>query len=448
MKTTRLLPLALGLLIVPSAASAQTSSAAQAQVNSHLQKEYPSLFDLYKHLHSHPELSLKEVQSAARVAEELRKAGYEVTTGVGSNGVVAVLKNGAGPTVLVRADMDALPVVEQTGLSYASTVRMKDMDGKDMPVMHACGHDIHMTCLVGTARLLAQLKDQWHGTLVLIGQPAEEAGEGAKSMLKDGLFERFPRPDYCVAIHDDADIPAGSVAYTPGFSGANVDSIDIIVHGVGGHGAKPDRTKDPIVLASQIVLALQTIVSREIKPGEPAVVTIGAIHGGNKRNVISDEVRLQLTVRSYSDEVRQKTLDAIQRIARGQGIAAGIPDNLLPEVKVYEDYTPALYNNPALSEKLTAVLKSWLGETNLVYKAPSMGGEDFSEFGRVEPRIPLCMFNVGGVNPDVYAESKRTGKPLPSLHSAYWAPVPEPTIKTGVITLTACVLDLMNNPPR
>ncbi len=436
------------LLIAPICAIAGTPPATRDQVHQHLQQEYPNLFELYKYLHAHPELSLKEVQSAARVAEELRKAGYEVTTGVGTNGVVAVMRNGPGPTVLVRADMDGLPVVEQTGLPYASTVRMQDMDGKEMPAMHACGHDIHMTCLIGTARLLAQLKDQWHGTLVLIGQPAEEAGGGARNMVHDGLFTRFPRPNYCIAIHDDADTAAGTVAYTHGFSGANVDSLDIIVHGVGGHGAKPDRTKDPIVLASQIVLALQTIASREIRPGEPVVVTIGAIHGGNKRNVISDEVKLQLTVRSYSDEVRQKTLDAIKRIARGQGIAAGLPENLLPEVKEYEEYTPALYNDPALSARLTAVLKSWLGETNLVPKTPSMGGEDFSEYGRVEPRIPICMFNVGGVDPDVLAQSQRSGKPLPTLHSPFWAPLPEPTIKTGVITLTACVLDLMNTPGK
>ena len=262
-------------------------------------------------------------------------------------------------------------------------------------------------------------------------------------MIEDGLFKRFPHPDYCVAIHDDSDLAAGTVGYTPGFSGANVDSVDILVHGVGGHGAHPDKTKDPIVLASQIVLALQTIASREIKPGDPVVVTVGSMHGGTKRNVIPDEVKLQLTVRSYGDDVRRQALESIKRIARGQALAAGLPDNLLPEVKVYEDYTPALYDDPVITDRLTAVLQGWLGETNLVRKPPSMGGEDFSEFGRTDPKVPITMFNVGGVNPEVVKENKRAGKPLPSLHSPFWAPMPEPTIKTGVITLTACALDLM-----
>jgi hippurate hydrolase len=429
-------------------AIAQVTTPTREQVQAQLQQEYPSLFELYKHLHAHPELSLQEEQSAARVAQELRNAGYEVTTGVGKHGVVGVLRNGSGLTVLVRADMDALPVKEQTGLPYASTATTKDAEGNEVPVMHACGHDVHMTCLVGTARSLVKLKNQWQGTLVVIGQPAEEAGDGALSMLSDGLFKRFPRPDFCVAIHDDAELAAGTVGYTPGFSGANVDSIDIIVRGVGGHGAKPDKTKDPVVLAAQIILDLQTIVSREVKPGEPAVITVGAIHGGTKRNVIPDEVRLQLTVRSYADNVRRQTLDAIKRIARGQAVAAGIPENLLPEVKVHEDSTPALYDDPALTERLTRALKGWIGETNLVLKPPSMGGEDFSEYGRTDPKIPVCMFNVGGVSPDAIKQSQETGKPLPSLHSPFWAPLPEPTIKTGVITLTASVLELLGKPPK
>ena len=431
------------ICLAPFCGSAQSPPAAREQVQSRLQQEYPSLFDLYKHLHAHPELSLHEEQSAARVADELRKAGYEVTTGVGKHGVVGVLRNGSGPIVLVRADMDALPVMEQTGLPYASTVVTKDAKGNDVPVMHACGHDMHMTCLVGTARLLAQLRDRWHGTLVLIGQPAEEAGGGALAMLADGLFERFPRPEFCVAIHDSAELAVGTVGYTPGFSGANVDSVDIVVRGVGGHGAYPHKTKDPVVLAAQIVLALQTIVSREVRPGELAVVTVGTIHGGTKRNVIPDTVVLRLTVRSYTDEVRRQTLDAIKRVARGQAIAAGMPEDRLPEVTVADDFTPALYNDPALTERLTAALKGWFGETNLIRKPPSMGGEDFSEYGRVKPKIPICMFDVGGVSPDALKESQRAGKPLPSLHSALWAPVPEPSIKAGVTTLTACALELM-----
>jgi len=449
MKPRRAQSLALLLAcVLPLGGQAQSSPPAREPVQSRLQQEYPSLFELYQHLHAHPELSLHEQQSAARMAEELRKAGLEVTSEVGGYGVVGIMRNGSGPTVLVRADMDALPVKEQTGLPYASTVTAKDVQGAEVPVMHACGHDFHMTCLVGTARLLAQLRDAWRGTLVMIAQPAEEAGGGARAMLGAGLFQRFPRPDFCLALHDDAELAAGTVGYTPGYAGANVDSVDIIVHGVGGHGAYPHKTKDPIVLAARIILDLQTIVSREVPPGEPAVVTVGSIQAGTKRNVIPDQALLRLTVRSYSEEVRQQTLDAIKRIARGQAIAAGVPEDRLPEVRVSDDSTPALYNDPALTERLAATLKGWFGETNLIRKAPMMGGEDFAEYGRVEPRIPICALSIGGVSPEALSESRRTGKPLPSLHSPFWAPVPEPSIKTGVMAMSASVLELMGQPAK
>ena len=424
----------------------QSKTSRQELVQSQVAREYPSLFDLYKHLHSHPELSFQEVQSAARVADELRKAGCEVTPGVGKHGVVGALRNGAGQTLLLRADMDALPVKEQTGLPYASAVTAKDAQGKDVPVMHACGHDIHMTWLVGTARVLGQTKGLWHGTLVFIGQPAEEAVGGALAMLDDGLFKRFPRPDFGLALHDDAELAAGTVGYTPGYSGANVDSVDITVHGVGGHGAYPHKTKDPIVLAARIVLALQDIVSREVQPGEPVVVTVGAIHGGTRRNIIPDEVRLQLTVRSYKEEARQLTLAAIKRIVRGQALAAGIPEDRLPEVKMTDEITPVLYNDPKLTERLVSAFKAWFGENNLIRKPPSMGGEDFSEFGRTEPKVPICMMNICGVSPEALMESQRTGKPLPSLHSPLWAPVPEPTIKAGVTAMTAAALESLGKP--
>ncbi|MEY2429021.1 MAG: hypothetical protein QOJ40_1906 [Verrucomicrobiota bacterium] len=413
-------------------------------IKPHVQNESASLLELYKHLHTHPELSFQEEKTAARVAEELRAAGFEVATGVGKFGVVGVLRNGSGPTVLVRTDMDALPVKEQTGLPYASSVTGKDEKGMDVPVMHACGHDMNMTCVVGTARVLAQLKDQWHGTLIVIGQPAEERGGGARAMLADGLFKRFPRPDFCLALHDDAELAAGTLGYTPGYALANVDSVDITIHGVGGHGAYPHKTKDPIVLAAQIVLDLQTIVSREIEPGEPAVVTVGSIHGGTKHNIIPDEVRLQLTVRSYTDEVRHQTIEAIKRIARGQALTAGVPEDRLPEVKVLDDFTAATYNNPELTEKLVGVFKSTFGDSNVIKKKPTMGGEDFGEYGRTQDKIPICMFYVGGVKPEALKESERTGKPLPSLHSALWAPLPEPTIKTGVEAMTVAVLELMH----
>ncbi len=408
-----------------------------------VERQFGELLELYKHLHTHPELSFMEEKTSERVAEELRKAGYDVTTHVGKYGVVSVLRNGNGPTVLIRTDLDGLPVKEQTGLPYASTVVTKDPAGNDVPVMHACGHDMNMTCIVGSAYVLARLKERWQGTLVVIGQPAEERVGGARAMLADGLFTRFPRPDFCLALHDDAEIRAGSIGYTPGYAMANVDSVDITIHGVGGHGAYPHKTKDPVVLAAKIVLDLQTIVSREVQPGEPAVVTVGSIHGGTKHNIIPDEVRLQLTVRSYTDEVRQQTLAAIKRIVRGQALAAGIPEDRLPEVKLEDEFTPATYNNPELSEKIAAVFRTWFGESNVIKKKPSMGGEDFAEYGRTEHKIPICMFFVGGVRPEALKESERTGQPLPSLHSPLWAPLPEPTIKTGVAAMTAAVLDLL-----
>lgn len=438
-------PVALLVCVLLAASSAWTaeSSSTREAVQAAVQREYGSLLELYKQFHAHPELSFQEATTAALLAQELRRSGFEVTTGVGKHGVVAVLRNGTGPTVLVRSDLDGLPVKEQTGLPYASVTKTKDASGNEVPVMHACGHDVHMTCLIGLSRVLAQMQGRWHGTLLLIGQPAEETGGGARAMLADGLFQRFPRPSFCLALHDSAELPVGTVSYTPGYAMANVDSVDILVHGLGGHGAYPHKTKDPIVLAAQIVLALQTIVSREIMPGEPAVVTVGSIHGGAKHNIIPDEVRLQLTVRSYTDEVRKQTLAAIERIARGQGLSAGLPEDRLPEVKLQEDFTPATYNDPELTRRIVGVLKSWLGEDNLIEKKPSMGGEDFSEYGRVEPKIPIFLFFVGGVNPKTIQECERAGKSLPSLHSPLWAPMPEPTIKTGITAMSAAVLELM-----
>jgi hippurate hydrolase len=408
-----------------------------------LDHEFPDLLELYKTLHAHPELSFHETNTAARMAAEWRQAGYEVTTNVGGCGVVAVLHNGPGHTLLLRTELDALPVTEETGLPFASTVKTLDDSGKEVGVAHACGHDIHMTSLVGTGRLLAQLTNQWRGTLVLIAQPAEERGGGAKAMIADGLFKRFPLPDYCVAFHDSADAPAGLIVYSAGYSSANADSVDITVRGVGGHGAYPQKTKDPVLLAAQIVVALQTIVSRETRPGEAVVVTVGSIHGGTKNNVIPDEVKLQLTVRTYGDESRRRTLEAVQRIVRGCAITAGIPDDLMPVVKMGADYTPSLYNDPKLTERVVAVLSRQFGETNVVTKEPGTGAEDFSRYGRTEEKIPIFMFNVGAVNHEVYAKAMKEGTVLPSLHSSHWAPDPEPTIKTGITALTAAALDLL-----
>ena len=406
--------------------------------------EYPSLETLYKDLHTHPELSLMEEKTSARVAAELRTAGFEVTEKFGGFGVVAVLKNGPGPVVLVRSDMDALPVQEETGLPYASTVRVTDLSGHDVPVMHACGHDIHMTVFTGTARMLAALKTQWAGTLVFVGQPAEEIGVGARLMVTAGLYQKFPKPDYAIALHDSASMPTGTVGTVEGYIMANVDTMDITVRGIGGHGAYPQATKDPIVLAARIVGALQTIVSRETRPVEPAVVTVGSIHGGTKHNIIPNEVKLQLTLRSYSEAVRQHTIEAIKRICRGEAIAAGLPEDLMPVITVQEDeFTPSTYNDPALTRRVRGALTTWLGADQVLSIDPEMGGEDFSQFGRTADKVPLCLFRLGAVVPEKVAESQRTGVALPSLHSSRFAPVPEPTLTTAITATVAAVLELL-----
>lgn len=400
--------------------------------------EAASLESLYIHLHRNPELSLQEKQTAARIASELRAAGFEVAEGVGGYGVVGLLRNGSGPTVMVRTDLDALPVTEKTGLPYASTVRTRDAQGREVGVMHACGHDMHMTAFVGTARLLARLKDRWRGTLVMIGQPAEERGSGAAAMIRDGLFTRFPRPDYALALHVDAALEAGKIGYREGFVFANVDSVDVTIYGLGGHGAYPHLTKDPIVLASQVILGLQTIVSREVRPIDPAVVTVGSIHGGAKHNIIPDQVDLQLTVRSFSEETREQILSSIRRIVIGTARAAGVPPEREPAVRVINDeYTPATYNDPALVRRLVPVWKRELGEENVVERDPEMGGEDFSRYGRVEPQIPIVMFRLGVI------DRERMARPLPSLHSPLFWPALHPTIETGVKAMTAAVLELM-----
>lgn len=409
-----------------------------------LDAAYPALDTFYEDLHAHPELSLMEERTAAAVARELRATGFEVTEHIGGHGAVAVLKNGAGPVLLMRADIDALPVAEETGLPYASKVHVIDLAGADVPVMHACGHDIHATVLVGAAQVLASLRGHWSGTLLLVVQPAEERGLGATAMLADGLYSRFPKPDFAVAEHDSATLPAGTVGTIEGYAMANVDWVDITVRGIGGHGAYPQNTRDPVVLAARIILALQTIVSRETSPLNPAVVTVGSIHGGTKPNVIPDEVKLRLTLRSYSDAVRAHTIEAVRRICRGEAVAAGVPEDRMPVVTVIEDEaTPSTYNDPALTRRIHGALTAWLGADRVTTIEPEMGGEDFSQFGRTAEKVPLCLIRVGAVAPEKVAESARTGVPLPTLHSSKFAPVPEPTIKTGVTAMTAIALDLL-----
>jgi amidohydrolase len=410
------------------------------RVAKHIALHRDSLEALYRHLHAHPELSLAEEQTAARLAKELRSLGFSVTEKVGGHGIVGVLKNGPGPTVLVRTDMDALPVTEQTGLPYASKVRVRQPDGSEVGVMHACGHDLHMACWVGAARVLSAMKERWSGTLVFIGQPAEEVGKGARLMLADGLFQRFPRPDYCLALHADARIPHGQIVYTEGLALANVDSVDIVVKGKGGHGAAPHTTIDPVVVAARIVLDLQTIVSREVDPTLPAVVTVGSIHGGTKHNIIPNEVRLQLTVRTTRDDVRKQVLEGIERIARAAAAAARAPE---PEVKIDPgEFTPAMINDTALTRRTVAVFRQVLGADKVQERPPILGGEDFGRYGR--EGVPIFMYFLGTIAPERVAEANRDpSNPLPSMHSALYYPVPRPSIETGVLTMSLAVLNLV-----
>jgi len=433
-------------------ASLPLSVFAQQTPQSLADAELPSLLGIYRDLHSHPELSGYEERTAASVAKELRAAGCQVTEHLGKYensklkgyGVVGVMKNGDGPTVLVRTDMDALPVEEDTGLPYASKVVAKNDEGKDVHVMHACGHDVHIAALIGVARVLAKLKGQWHGTIVFVAQPAEELGTGARALLKDGLYEKFGKPDFALGFHDKADLETGRVGVTEGYATANVDSVDVTVRGVGGHGAYPHKTKDPIVLAAEIINAWQTIASRENNPVDPIVITVGSIHGGTKNNIIPDEVKMQLTVRTYKAETRERVLAAIDRIAKGCAMAAGVPPERAPIVTVSKnEFCPASYNNPELTKRLIPVWKSSLGDENVKIVDAVMGGEDFSEYTLPDHSIPAVNFHFGAVEPAKIAEYKQAGKELPTLHSSKFAPVPEPTIRTGVLAMTAAVLDLL-----
>jgi hippurate hydrolase len=431
------------VLLVACLAAAPANSAARAADDTRpdvavwCRSEIEDLTKLYRHLHAHPELSLCEKETAARVAAELKAVGAEVTTGVGGHGVVAIIKNDAGPTVMVRADLDALPVTENTGLPFASQVRVRDTSGAEVGVMHACGHDIHMTCLIGVARYLGAHKQRWRGTAMLIGQPAEERGPGAQAMLDDGLFQRFPRPDYALALHTDAALAADRVAIRPGYCFGNTDSVDITVLGKGGHGAYPHTTMDPIVQAAQLVLALQTIVSREVKPTEPAVVTVGSIHGGTKHNIIPDRVHLELTVRCYSDEVRRQLLTAIPRKAKAVAQACGAPE---PIVQIKRGL-PALYNDERLSARIEGVFRRVLGEQRVIPAELSMGGEDFSLYGKAG--VPILMFRLGTVNARRLARYKESGQEPPSLHCPAYYPDAEEALQTGIVAMTSAALELL-----
>lgn len=422
------------VLAMTSAARAETPA---AWTQSHL----GDLVEIYRGFHQAPELSGHEVKTAARLAEFLRQIGCDVTTGLGGHGVVGILKNGDGPTLMLRTDLDALPVKEQTGLVYASTVEVEKRDGSTTGVMHACGHDIHITNLIGVAQFLASHKPLWSGTVMFIGQPAEETGEGAKQMLGEGLFEKFPKPDLALALHVDALLAAGKLGYRPGYTLANVDSVDIVLHGRGGHGASPNNTIDPIVMAAQLIVSLQTLVSRELDPVTPGVVTVGSIHAGTKHNVIPDECRLQITVRSYGDDVRKTLLDGIKRKAQAVALSAGAKE---PTIVLREDeFTPALFNNEELVERVLPSLKKAVGADNVVLSEPAMGGEDFSRYGRAG--VPIFMFRLGSVEAKRLEGYARTGQ-VPSLHSAIYYPDVELTLQTGVTAMATAVLDLL--PPK
>lgn len=406
--------------------------------------DMPQLMALYRDLHANPELSMQEIRTPAKLVPEMRKLGFQVTEHVGKTGAVAVMKNGPGPVLMLRADMDGLPVKEQTGLPFASKVMAKLPDGSETPVMHACGHDTHLASFIGTARRLVAMKDQWSGTLVMILQSGEETGEVARAMLTDGLYTRFPKPNYVFAFHDAAILPAGVIGLTPGYTTASVDNVDILVRGVGGHGAAPQSTKDPIVLGSRIVMSLQTLVSREKNPIDPAVVTVGSFQAGSKHNIIPEEAKLQLTVRTYKPEVRRLLLDGIRRIANGEAIAAGIPDDRMPVVTIREDqFTPATLNNEKLANRALELFRTRFGADRTTILPPLMVGEDVGRYWLDDPSVAGTLFWVGGTPKAKWDAAGGDTSKLPSLHSAVWAPEAETVISTATEAMTLAALDVL-----
>ncbi len=411
------------------------------------------LVSTYQGIHAHPELSHREEHTSALLAAELRKSGYTVTERVGkypdgtqAYGVVAILQNGAGPKLLIRTDMDALPIVEETGVSYASHLKSKNAAGQEVGVMHACGHDVHVTTMIGTARVLAATKSKWHGTVMLIGQPSEETIDGAKAMLADHLYERFGAPDLAIALHDTNTRAAGTVSLASGPALAGSTSVDVLIRGIGGHGAEPQVTKDPIVIAGEFIVQLQTVVSRQENPREPSVVTIGDIHGGTKRNIIPYEVKMEITARTFSDRSRQIVVDGIRRTAQGVALSAGVPDNLAPIVTVLDaESTPVMYNDPALAARVKSALVNTLGAGNVFDDGPAMASEDFGVFGLEGHKIPTVMFGLGAMDPTKFAEAEAAGKTLPGPHTSLFQPSPEPTLRTGVTAMSSVAIALLQH---
>ncbi len=433
----------LAFSLAASLSLAATALAQSAKDTKEADAVYPEAHSLYVDIHEHPELSGHEVQTSAKLAAKLRELGYNVTEHVGDTGIVAIMKNGPGPTIMLRTELDALPVEEKTGLPYASKVQEHNDAGVDVPVMHACGHDLHMAALIGTADIMAHSKNSWHGTLMLIGQPAEETIGGAQGMIKDGLFTRFPKPDAAVALHVANILPAGTVGVVPGVYDTNSDSVRITIYGKGGHGAAPQATIDPIVIAARTILSLQTIVSREIKPGEMAIVTVGYVHAGTKNNIIPDHAEMGLTIRTFKADVRKHVLDAITRITDAEAQAAGVPKP--PLIEHYEG-TDAVYNDPALAEHLKGVLESALGKDNVSVNGPITPSEDFSYF--VEQGVPGFYFNLGGADPAKFAAAKESGTMLPSNHSPLFAPDVDPALHTAIVSEVAVLRNLLNTSPE
>jgi hippurate hydrolase len=431
-------------LLLAAVAFALAAPASAATLSDSIRGDLPQLMDLYRDMHANPELSMQELRTPAKLAPMMRKLGFDVTEHVGKSGLVAVMKNGPGPVLMLRADMDALPVKELTGLPFASKAVGKLPDGTETPVMHACGHDTHIAAWYGIGRRLSAMKGQWSGTLVMILQSGEETGEGAKAMLDDGLYSRFPKPGTVLAFHDSAMLPAGVIGVTPGYTTASVDNVDITVKGVGGHGAAPQSTKDPIVLASRIVVALQTLVSREKNPLDPAVVTVGSFQAGNKHNIIPEDARLQLTVRTYKPEVRKLLLDGIARISRGEAISAGVPDDRMPVVTIREgQHTPATYNSDKLATRVTELFARQFGPDRVTSLPPLMVGEDVGRFWVPDKSIEGTLFWIGGVRKANWDAAGGDLNKLPSLHSPLWNPDAEAVIATGVEALTVAALDVL-----
>ncbi len=414
------------------------ATVAAAQLPAEIDRVYPASETLYLDLHQHPELSLHEVQTAAKIADHLKSLGYDVTTGVGGTGVVAVLKNGAGPVIMLRTELDALPIHEETGVAYASTVTTKDDSGVTVPVMHACGHDLHMSALVGTADVMAHNRQLWHGTLIFIGQPAEERVKGAEAMLKDGLFTRFPKPEYIIAVHDTDGLPAGQVGYTPGFALTSSNSVDITIYGRGAHGSRPHMAIDPIVIGAKIVLGLQTIVSREIKPGDHAVITVGAFNAGTKNNIIPDQAKLLITVRAYKPEVRDHLIASIKRVAKAEAMSAGAIKEPLVELP---EATPATYNDPELTKRLASALTKSLGAANVKELEPDFPSEDFAYF--VNAGVKGSMIRVGATNPEKFEAAQKSGDILPGLHTPRFIPDLKPALRTAIQSEVTALLELM-----